>query len=136
MRTLSRSGETMQRYLGGLSALLLTLASIGLLAVSLLSVRERHAEIGVRLAVGALPRQVMSQFLLEAAMIALVGAAGGLFAGWGGIILGKWLMDWQMQITGLNTLYSMLIPLGLALLAGAWPAMRAASLDPMYALRG
>jgi putative ABC transport system permease protein len=136
VRTLGRSGETMQRFLGGLSALLLTLASIGLLAVSLLSVRERHAEIGVRLAVGALPRQVMGQFLLEAAMIALVGAVGGLFAGWGGIILGKWLMDWQMQITGLNTLYSMLIPLGLALLAGAWPAMRAASLDPMYALRG
>jgi ABC-type lipoprotein release transport system permease subunit len=59
-----------------------------------------------------------------------------LFVGGAGIILGEWLMGWQMEITGLNTLYTMIIPLGLAVLAGAWPAMRAAGLDPMNALRG
>ncbi len=136
VRTLSRSDAAMQRFLGGLSALLLTLASVGLLAVSLLSVRERHAEIGLRLAVGAMPRQVMGQFLLEAAMIALLGALSGLLAGWAGIIVGQWLMSWQMQITGLNTLYTILIPLALAVLASMWPAMRAARLDPVQALRG
>jgi putative ABC transport system permease protein len=136
VRTISRSDDTMQSFLGGLSLLLLALACIGLLAVSLLSVRERHAEIGLRLAVGALPRQVMAQFLFEAAMIAVLGALSGLFVGGIGIILGQWLMGWQMQITGLNTLYSMLIPLGLALLSGAYPALRAARLDPMQALRG
>ena len=56
VRTVRRSDDTMQSFLGGLSALLLGLACVGLLAVSLLSVRERHAEIGLRLAVGALPR--------------------------------------------------------------------------------
>jgi len=136
VRTVRRSDETMQRFLGGLSVLLLALACIGLLAVSLLSVRERHAEIGLRLAVGALPRQIMAQFLSEAAMIAVLGALSGLFVGGIGIILGQWLMGWQMQITGLNTLYTMLIPLGLALLSGAYPALRAARLDPIYALRG
>ena len=136
VRTVNRSDETMQRFLGGLSALLLGLACVGLLAVSLLSVRERHAEIGLRLAVGALPRQVMVQFLSEAAMIAVLGALSGLFLGAIGIILGQWLMDWQIQITGLNTLYSMLIPLGLAVASGAYPALRAARLDPMHALRG
>ncbi len=136
VRTVRRSDDTMQQFLGGLSALLLGLACIGLLAVSLLSVRERHAEIGLRLAVGALPRQVMAQFLSEAAMIAVLGALSGLFVGGIGIILGQWLMGWQMQITGLNTLYTMLIPLGLALLSGAYPALRAARLDPMHALRG
>jgi putative ABC transport system permease protein len=134
--TISESDRTMVRLLGGLSLLLLGLASVGLLAVSLLSVRERHAEIGLRLAVGALPRQVMVQFLGEAVMIALLGAVSGLFLGGIGIILGQWLMGWQMEITGLNTLYTMLVPLGLALLAGAYPALRAARLDPMYALRG
>jgi putative ABC transport system permease protein len=136
VRTVRRSDDTMQSFLGGLSALLLGLACVGLLAVSLLSVRERHAEIGLRLAVGALPRQVMAQFLSEAAMIAVLGALSGLFVGGIGIILGQWLMGWQMQITGMNTLYSMLIPLVLALVSGAYPALRAARLDPMQALRG
>jgi putative ABC transport system permease protein len=136
VRTVRRSDDTMQSFLGGLSVLLLSLSCIGLLAVSLLSVRERHTEIGLRLAVGALPRHVMAQFLSEAVMIAALGALSGLFVGGIGIILGQWLMGWQMQITGLNTLYSMLIPLGLALLSGAYPALRAARLDPIYALRG
>jgi len=136
VRTIRRSDATMQRFLRGLSMLLLGLASAGLLAVTLLSVRERQAEIGLRLAVGALPRHVMLQFLGEAVMIALLGALSGLLLGGIGIILGQWLIGWQMQMTGLNTLYAMLIPLGLALLAGAYPALRAAQLDPMQALRG
>jgi ABC-type antimicrobial peptide transport system permease subunit len=136
LRTIRRSDETMQRFLRGLSTLLLALACAGLLAVTLLSVRERHAEIGLRMAVGALPCQVAAQFLGEAVMIALLGALSGLLLGGAGIMLGEWLLGWRIQVTGLNTLYTIVVPLALALAAGAYPASRAAKLDPIHALRG
>jgi putative ABC transport system permease protein len=136
VRTISQSKKTMTRFLAGLSILLLGLASVGLLAVSLLSVRERHAEIGLRLAIGALPHHLVVQFLAEAAMIAVLGIVSGLLVGGISIILGQKLMGWQLEITGMNALYTMLIPMGLALLSGAYPAFKAARLDPIQALRG
>ena len=136
VQTVSRSEQTMKKFLTGLSSLLLVLASVGLFAVGLLAVRERRSEIGLRLAVGALPRHVMLQFLGEAVLIALLGALAGLLLGGIGTMLGQFIMNWQMQITGLNALYTMLIPLGLALIGGAYPALQAARLDPILALRG
>jgi len=133
---LDKSDQSLSRFLTGISALTLGLASVGLLAVSLLSVRERHGEIGLRLAIGALPRQVLAQFLSEAVMIALLGAAAGLLVGVFGIMVGAWLLDWQLALTWRGVAYTFLIALLLALLFGAYPALRAARLDPVVALRG
>ena len=136
LEALDRNDRTLSRFLTGIATLTLGLASIGLLAVSLLSVRERHGEIGLRLALGALPRQVLAQFLSEAVMIALLGAAAGLLVGAFGIIVGEWLIGWKMTLSGAGVAYTFLISLVLSLLFGAYPALRAARLDPIVALRG
>jgi putative ABC transport system permease protein len=136
LRTMNRTQQSLTKFLVGIATLTLGLASVGLLAVSLLSVRERVGEIGLRMAVGALPAQVMLQFLSEAVMVALIGAVAGLLVGVIGIIVGAWLLEWQLALSGMSVLYTFLIALGLSLLFGAYPALRAARLNPIGCLRG
>jgi len=135
LRLMNETQQYLSKFLAGIAVLTLGLASVGLLAVTLLSVRERVGEIGLRLAVGALPRQVMAQFLSEAVIIALIGAAAGLLVGVFGIIVGAWLLGWQLAVTAMSVAYTFLIAFGLSLLFGAYPALCAAKLDPIVALR-
>jgi putative ABC transport system permease protein len=135
LETMSKTEKSLSKFLAGIAALTLGLASVGLMAVTLLSVKERHGEIGLRLAVGALPRQVLAQFLSEAVIIALIGAAAGLLIAAIAITVGAWALGWQLTLTGMSVLYTFLIALGLSLLFGAYPALRAAKLDPIVALR-
>lgn len=135
LETLEDTDRSFSWMIGGLATLTLGLASVGLLAVSLLSVKERHAEIGLRLVAGALPRQVFVQFLAEVAMIAVLGAAAGLLAGGAGIIVGERLIGWRLALTWQAVLYPFLVSLGIAGVFGAYPALRAARLDPIVALR-
>jgi putative ABC transport system permease protein len=135
LKTLKETDRALSRLLGGIAGLTLGLASLGLLAVSLLSVRERQSEIGLRLAMGAFPGQILLQFLAEAMMITLLGGLTGLLAGAIGIILGQALFDWRLVLTWESVGYTFLIALGLSLLFGAYPALRAARLDPIVALR-
>jgi putative ABC transport system permease protein len=135
LNTLNETDRRLSRLLGGIAALTLGLASLGLLAVSLLSVRERQGEIGLRLAVGALPGQILLQFLAEAMIIALLGALTGVLFGALGIVLGERLFGWRMLLTWSSVGYTFLVALALSLLFGAYPALRAARQDPIVALR-
>ncbi len=103
--------------------------------MSLLSVRERYGEIGLRIAVGAMPRDILIQFLTESTLLALMGGIAGILVGGACILIGSQLTGWTMVLTWEAATYPFLISLGIAIVFGAFPALRAARLDPIVALR-
>lgn len=135
LRTQTRVRGSFNQLTLGLAALALTLGGVGLLAVSLLSVRERYAEIGLRIAVGARQQDILIQFLTEAVMLALIGGLVGVLFGGVLILAGAQVTGWTMVLTWQAVAYPFLISLGIAIVFGAFPALRAARLDPIVALR-
>ena len=134
---LAAQAETGGRFtllVSALAALALLLGAVGLLAVSWLSVRDRRGEIGLRLAVGGRRRDIGLQFLSEAVLIAVVGGLAGSALGAAGILLGERLSGWPLAWTWRSAVYPFVLSLAVAVVFGAYPALRAARLDPIVAL--
>jgi len=131
-RTAARS---MTLLIGSVAGISLIVGGVGILAVMLISVRERTNEIGLRRAVGALRRDIRNQFLFEATLLAGAGGLGGAVLGTGAAFSASALGYWQMIVswptTGIAVAFSILV--GVAF--GIYPAMRAAKLEPVEALR-
>ncbi len=126
--------RTLARLLVALGAVSLGVGGVGILNVMLLAVAARTPEIGLRLAVGARPRDIAAQFLGEALLLAAGGALTGLALGLAashvlGLAAG-WvvLLPWPALASGLAA------PVAIGILAGFWPAWAAARLDPLAAL--
>jgi putative ABC transport system permease protein len=121
--------------LAAMAAVSLIVGGIGIMNVMLVSVSERTREIGVRLAVGARGRDIVAQFLAEAALLSAVGGGLGVAVGVLAIPLAATLTDGAALLTP----WSLPLALGVALLVGLvfgiYPAVRAARLDPIQALR-
>lgn len=128
-------GSSILRLVAGLAALSFGLAGMGLLAVFSLSVRERYGEIGLRLAVGARRRDILGQFLAEAVLVAALGGLLGWAVGACGIVLGEQLSGWPLALTWRSVVVPFAISLAVAAVFGAYPALHAARLDPVAALR-
>jgi putative ABC transport system permease protein len=119
----------------GISSIALLAAGIGIMNIMLVSVTERTREIGIRRAVGAKKRNIMTQFIMEAIVICEVGGAFGVFLG----ILGGNATAWFWKLTPVIPFdwiaYGVLICSFVGIVFGTYPAYKAANLDPIESLR-
>ncbi|MEO8122170.1 MAG: ABC transporter permease, partial [Rhodoferax sp.] len=133
--TLSGTTKVMTMLLGAVAAVSLLVGGIGIMNIMLVSVTERTREIGLRLAIGALEREVLLQFLIEAVVLASLGGVIGIVLATGASILLAGVMDVPYIFNPGVNLLSFLFSAGIGVLFGYFPARRAARLDPIEALR-
>jgi len=135
LQTAQSIGQTLTFLLVGVAAISLLVGGIGIMNIMLVSVTERTREIGIRMAIGARPRDVMMQFLIEALALSALGGAVGILLGLLGAIAGASMGGWPFVLDP----RSVLLAFGFAALVGIgfgfYPAQRASRLDPIVALR-
>ena len=133
--TLSGTTKILTMLLGAVAAVSLLVGGIGIMNIMLVSVTERTREIGLRLAIGALEREVLLQFLIEAVVLAALGGLIGIVLATGASIGLSALMNVPYQFNLSVNLLSFLFSAAIGVLFGFFPARRAARLNPIDALR-
>jgi putative ABC transport system permease protein len=133
--TLSGTTRIMTTLLGAVAAVSLLVGGIGIMNIMLVSVTERTREIGVRLAIGALEREVLLQFLIEAVVLAAFGGLVGVLLATGASMIGAQLMQVPYLFNPGINLLAFVFSAVIGIVFGYFPARRAAQLDPIEALR-
>jgi len=139
INTLKESTQVWVILLGAIAGISLLVGGIGIMNIMLVSVTERTREIGIRKALGAKRRDILLQFLIEAALMSLIGGAIGVLVGWG---ISTLLSGMSLGGTTIETVMSVNIPIlavsvaaAVGIVFGLYPAYRAARLNPIEALR-
>jgi len=133
--TLSGTTKVMTTLLGAVAAVSLLVGGIGIMNIMLVSVTERTREIGIRLAIGALEREVLLQFLIEAVVLSSLGGIIGIMLATAASIGLAAVMQLPYLFDPAINLLSFLFSAAIGVLFGYFPARRAAQLDPIDALR-
>ncbi|HET7792227.1 MAG TPA: ABC transporter permease [Rhizobacter sp.] len=133
--TLSGTTQVLTTLLGAVAAVSLLVGGIGIMNIMLVSVTERTREIGLRLAIGALEREVLLQFLIEAVALAALGGLVGIVLATGASIALAHVMGVPYVFDPAINLLSFAFSAGIGVVFGFFPARRAAQLDPIEALR-
>jgi len=133
--TLSGTTQVMTTLLGAVAAVSLLVGGIGIMNIMLVSVTERTREIGLRLAIGALEREVLLQFLIEAVVLAALGGIVGIVIATAASIVLAGVMSVPYLFDLTINLLSFVFSAGIGVLFGYFPARRAAQMDPIEALR-
>jgi len=129
------STKTMTTLLAAIAAVALLVGGIGIMNIMLVSVTERTREIGVRMAVGAKPRNILAQFLVEALTLATAGGFIGIVLG---VVFGRLLaarFHWPMLMRPDIIVISVVFSAAVGIIFGLYPAQKASRLDPIEALR-
>jgi putative ABC transport system permease protein len=135
LNTLNETTATFTYLLAGIAAVSLLVGGIGIMNIMLVSVTERTREIGVRKALGATKLNILLQFLIEAVVLCLLGGAVGVGAGAGGAWAFTHFSKNATRIAPESVVLALGFSAAVGVIFGVWPARRAASLDPIVALR-
>ena len=133
--TMTATTRVLTALLGAVAAVSLLVGGIGIMNIMLVSVTERTREIGTRMAIGALERDVMRQFLVEAVVLAGIGGICGILLGLAAAMIGARLMEVPFVFNPGIVLLAVIFSAAVGIVFGYFPARQAARLDPIEALR-
>lgn len=135
LETANATNRTLTILLGGVAAISLLVGGIGVMNIMLVAVTERVREIGLRKALGATPRAIRRQFLVEAGVLGTTGGVVGVALGVTGAFVLPGLIGQPVSVSALATAAAIAVALVIGLGFGVYPASRAARLQPIDALR-
>lgn len=133
--TFSSTSEMLTILLVAIASISLLVGGIGIMNIMYVSVKERTREIGLRLAVGGKDTDILMQFLIEAIMISVTGGIIGVSLGLGTTLFIEKVLHWPTAVTSYSIVISFLVCAITGIFFGWYPAKKAASLDPITALR-
>ncbi len=131
----AQTTRTMSILLGAIASISLLVGGIGIMNIMLVSVTERTREIGIRMAIGARQKDILTQFLLEAVMISFAGCLIGLVLGLSVALAINAVTGMVVVISGTAALIAFAVAATVGIFFGWYPARKAAQLDPIEALR-
>ncbi len=138
LKVLEAAEETAQAFtllIAGIAAISLFVGGVGIMGVMLLAVKERTNEIGLRMAAGARAKDIMAQFLSEAAILGFAGCAAGVLLGMAGAWGAGLITQWQTVVSPVSIVMALLFSLPVGIFFGLYPARKASLLNPIDALR-
>ena len=135
LETANETASTLSLMLGGIAGISLLVGGIGIMNIMLVSVTERTKEIGLRMAVGARPQDIMRQFLLEAVLLCVVGGALGILLGKAISTLVSRTMNWATASSPEAMVLAVGVSVLIGLVFGWYPSWKASKMDPIDALR-
>ena len=135
MDTMMSTANTITMLLGCIAAISLLVGGIGIMNIMLVSVTERTREIGIRKALGATYNNILLQFLIESAVIGIIGGFLGVLLGIGASYAISTFAEWKTVISVPIIIISVVFSVGIGVFFGIYPARKAALLDPIEALR-